>query len=159
MFISLICLECISNKIWDRGQIYSFSVASWSQVPFADYFLPTDLKCCLYHLLFFLCVWVNFPLGHMQLQYYFNPYGFIFLHVSHKNRLNVPTVHSFQVSKLSSRKALGVIIGDNLPLPKEQANQHMATKVQKTFFFLIWSLSSEKPLSEAFNKVGYVSIT
>lgn len=95
----------------------------------------------------------------MQLQYYFNPYGFIFLHVSHENRLYVPTVHSFQVSKLSSRKALGVIIGDNLPLPKEQANQQMDTKVQKTFFFLTWSLSSEKPLSEASNKVGYVSIT
>lgn len=73
----------------------------------------------------------------MQVQYYFNPYGFIFLHVSHENHLYVPTVHSFQVSKLSSRKALGVIIGDSLPLPKEQANQQMVAKVQKTFFFLI----------------------
>lgn len=68
----------------------------------------------------------------MQVHECFNPSGFKFLHVSHKNCPSVHIVCLFQVSRLSSRETLGGIIGDSLPLPKDQANQQMVIKVQKT---------------------------
>lgn len=84
-----------------------------------------------------------------------SPQLYIFVCELHKLSL-----HSFQVSRLAIlpfpflvREASGGAIGDNLPLPKYQASQHMNIKVLKIQIFSFQIILVLEPLIN-----GYLSI-